>query len=64
MAEPLKTKGRDELAALKKRVIRQYANGAIYKADQDVLVGLINDIEAHIINMPEQVKTRVLKRYT
>jgi hypothetical protein len=54
MALRLKDKGREELAALKVRVKRQYALDKISKGDAEYLVGLIDQIDAHIIKMKEE----------
>lgn len=62
MAEPIKTKGIDELHALKKRVIRQLASGNIERGDQDNLIDMINRLEAYIIAMPERIPDRVREK--
>lgn len=63
MAEALKTKGIEELSAVRKRVIRQYGKQAISKGDYDKLIKMIDDLEAHIIRMPEDVPARMKKRF-
>ncbi|ACI06432.1 hypothetical protein GUMBALL_58 [Mycobacterium phage Gumball] len=45
--------GLKEVAALKKRVNRQYALNRINGGDRDNLIELINKVEAYIIKMPE-----------
>ena len=54
MALRLKDKGREELAALKLRVNRQFTLERISKGDADYLIELINEIDAHIIKMSEK----------
>ncbi|AHN84074.1 hypothetical protein GJ25_gp063 [Mycobacterium phage Hawkeye] len=58
MAGNLKDMGLKELAALKKRVLRQHALGRINAGDRANLVAKIDDIEAYIIKMPEGKATR------
>ncbi|ABD58471.1 gp58 [Mycobacterium phage PLot] len=53
MAGSLKDMGLKEVAALKKRVNRQYALNRINGGDRDNLIELINKVEAYIIKMPE-----------
>jgi hypothetical protein len=53
MALRLKDKGREELAAVKVRVKRQYALDKISKGDADWLIARIDEIDAHIIKMNE-----------
>lgn len=53
MARSIKTRGASELMSLKRRVIRQYALGRIYKTDHDRLIGDIDKLEAYIVNMRE-----------
>jgi len=62
MAEALKTKGLEEIRAFKQRVIRQYSRDYISRSDQDKLVALVDQIEAHIIGMDEVIPARFLKR--
>jgi hypothetical protein len=54
MAARLKDKGREELAAFKRRVKRQETLERISKGDADYLIGLIDKIDAHVIKMSEK----------
>ena len=54
MAARLKDKGREELAAFKRRVKRQETLERISKGDADYLIGLIDKIDAHVIKMAEK----------
>jgi hypothetical protein len=58
MAGSLKEHGLKELAAVKKRVKRQYALSRINRGDQDNLLKKIDDLEAYIIRMPEGAQRR------
>lgn len=62
MAEALKVKGVQELAAFKQRVIRQYSRGHIDRSDFDRLIELVDSLEAHVISMRETIPRSVLKR--
>lgn len=53
MARTLKTVGLEELRTLKRRVNRQYGLGRIKVRDRDILIGLVNKLEAHITSMTE-----------
>ena len=53
MARGLKTNGLETLENLRKRVQRQYTLSRIAKADHDVLIEKLNEIEAHILAMNE-----------
>ncbi|QFG08204.1 hypothetical protein PBI_GRETELLYN_66 [Gordonia phage GretelLyn] len=54
MARSLNTKGREELALVRKRVIRQEALGRISAYDARVLLDKINELDALIIKTNEQ----------
>ncbi|QFG13573.1 hypothetical protein PBI_LAMBO_64 [Gordonia phage Lambo] len=54
MARSLNTKGREELALVRKRVIRQEALGRISAHDARVLLDKINELDALIIKTNEQ----------
>lgn len=62
MAEALKVKGVQELAAFKQRVIRQYGRGHIDRGDYDRLIELVDCLEAHVISMRETIPRSILKR--
>lgn len=53
MARTLKTKGLEELNALRNRARRQQGLGRIGAADADFIVKRLNEIEAKIIAMRE-----------
>lgn len=59
MARSLKTRGLEELGALKKRVNRQHLLGRIARSDRDALNALMDQIESHIIRMPEKEDKKV-----
>lgn len=54
MARSLKTNGLQELAALRKRAIRQFSMGRIGIKDYERILALIKDLEAHIVSMIEK----------
>ncbi|WPH58011.1 hypothetical protein SEA_LUCKYLEO_63 [Gordonia phage LuckyLeo] len=54
MARSLNTKGREELALVRKRVIRQEALGRISYHDARLLLDKINELDALIIKTNEQ----------
>lgn len=53
MARSLNTKGREELAQLKRRVIRQESLGRIDPVDADKLIKMIHELDAQIIKTNE-----------
>lgn len=62
MAEPLKTKGLKELSALRQRVVRQFGSGAIGRHDFIELTKRVDEIEAYIIAMEEEITGTLRKR--
>lgn len=53
----MKTRGAEEIAALRRRVRRQFTLGRIRKGDHDYLVGLLNQMEARVVQMYEKDET-------
>lgn len=53
MAVGLKTKGREEVLALKRRVLRQFTLGRIGRKDKENLIQLLDDLDAYIIKLVE-----------
>lgn len=57
MAEPLKTRGLEELQSLLQRTRRQLALKRIYQSDAAYIEERLQEVEARIISMPEKDKT-------
>lgn len=62
MAEALKTKGREELAAFRKRVIRQYGSDAISRSTYDKLIAKVDELDAFVVSMDEVIPRTLIKR--
>ena len=58
MARSLNTKGREELASLKRRVIRQESLERIHPSDAKKLIDKINELDALIIKTYEIDETK------
>ena len=54
MARTLKTKGLEELQALRTRARRQQGLGRIGAADAEFIVSRLNEVEARIVSMREK----------
>lgn len=54
MAKPLKTAGLQELAALRKRIVRQLGLKRISRHNHDRLIDLADQMEAIIVSMDEE----------
>lgn len=54
MARTLKTKGLEELDALRRRARRQQGLGRIGSKDAEYIVTRLNEVEARIISMTEE----------
>jgi hypothetical protein len=62
MAEALKIKGVEELRAFRKRLIRQYGREAINRGDYEKALKMVDELEAHVIAMPEKIPLKVRRR--
>jgi hypothetical protein len=54
MVARLKDKGREELAAFKRRVMRQASLERISRGDANWLIAKVEEIDAHLIKMSEK----------
>lgn len=55
MAKALKTAGLQELAALRKRIVRQYGLKRISRPNHDRLIELADEMESIIVRMDEDL---------